>query len=155
MKTGILNTPGALNVGGSISATEMLVRGSLKAGGDCEAEGFTASGSLNVGGIINADVINIALAGTESSVGSIGGAMVTVTRTPATGFLSSLLSRTVLGTLSCESIEGDVLDLTGVQANVVRGTRVTIHSGSNIDRVEYSESCSIDADAVVGSCTKI
>lgn len=155
LKAGMLNAPGALSVGGNVTASEMRVNGSLKVGGDCEADGFHATGVLNVGGIINADVVSIQLSRAESNVGSIGGSQVTVSRTPAAGFLSSLLMKANVGCLNCESIEGDTLDLTGVKAATVRGTNVVIRSGCHIDRVEYSESCSIDGEATVGACQKV
>lgn len=155
LKTGMLNAPGSLSVGGGITATEMRVTGSLKVGGDCEADGFTASGLLNVGGMINSDVVNIQLSKAESKVRSIGGSQVTVAQTPTAGFLSSILMKPTVGTLICESIEGDTLDLTGVRADTVRGTNVVIRSGCRIDRVEYSETCSIDGDAIVASCQKV
>lgn len=154
LKSGLLNVPGSLKVGGSISAGEMRVSGSLKAGGDCEADSFSASGSFTVGGIINAERVNIRLDRAHSTVGSIGGAQVTITRSTAAGFLSEII-KPGYGVLSCGSIEGDQVDLTGVRAETVRGAKVVIRSGCVIDRVEYSENCSIDGDAQVGSCVKI
>jgi cytoskeletal protein CcmA (bactofilin family) len=154
LKSGLMHVPGALTVGGNLSAGELRVSGSLKVGGDCEADSFTASGSLNVGGIINADTVDIRLSVAESRVGSIGGAQVTVSQSSTAGFLSSILKPGV-GSLTCESIEGDTVELSGVKAASVRGSRVVIHGGCAIDQVEYSETCSIDDGAVVGNCVKI
>jgi cytoskeletal protein CcmA (bactofilin family) len=142
LKSGLMHVPGALTVGGNLSAGELRVSGSLKVGGDCEADSFTASGSLNVGGIINADTVDIRLSVAESRVGSTA------------GFLSSILKPGV-GSLTCESIEGDTVELSGVKATTVRGGRVVIHSGCAIDQVEYTETCSIDEGAVVGACVKV
>lgn len=153
MKGGSISVPGALNVAGGISATSIHVSGSLKVGGDCEADSFTASGSLSVGGIINADKVNINLSRSESTVGSIGGSEVTVSQSATAGIFASILP--AYGSLKCESIEGDTLDLTGVHADTVRGTTVVIRSGCHIDKVEYSDTCSIDGSAVVGSCVKV
>lgn len=155
LKTGMLTSPGILSVGGSISATEMRSTGSLKVAGDCEADGFTASGVVSVGGIVNADVVNIQLSKAESHIGSIGGSQVTISQTPTAGFLSSLLMKPAVGLLVCESIEGDTVELTGVQADTVRGTNVVIHGGCRIERVEYSDTCTIDTDATVGTCEKL
>lgn len=153
LSAGMLNVPGVLSVADSITATEMRISGSLKVGDDCEADSFTATGVLNVGGIINADVVNIQLGKSESSVNSIGGSQVTVSQTATAGLLSSILPSR--GTLFCDSIEGDTLDLTSVHASTVRGVNVVIRSGCMIDRVEYSESCSIDDDATVATCEKV
>ncbi len=155
LQSGMVTAPGALSVGGDLTATEVRATGSLKVGGDCEADGFNAAGVLTVGGMINADVVNIQLSKAKSTVCSIGGSQVTVTQTPVTGFLSNILMKPALGTLECESIEGDTLELTGVCAGIVRGSRVVIHGGCSIGRVEYSESCSIDEDAVVSACERI
>ena len=154
LKSGLLNVPGSLSVDGNVSAGEMQVSGSLKVGGDCEADSFTASGSLNVGGIVNADVVKIRLVRSQSTVGSIGGSQVTVERSTTAGLLSSIL-KPKYGTLECDSIEGDQVDITGVQANMVRGTRVIIRSSCVIGSVEYSEACTIEDGAQVGKCEKV
>lgn len=153
LKSGPVHVPGVLSVVGGISASEIKVTGSLTTGDDCEADSFMASGCLTIGGIINADTVAIVLSKSESQICSIGGSSVTVSQSPATGFLSNLLPS--YGTLSCDSIEGDEIDLTGVHAQIVRGTNVVIRSGCQIDKVEYSDTCSIDGNAVVGSCVKI
>ena len=154
LKSGLLNVPGSLSVDGNISAGEMQVSGSLKAGGDCEADSFTASGSLNVGGIVNADVVKIRLVRSQSTVGSIGGSQVTVERSATAGLLSSLL-KPKYGTLECDSIEGDQVDIDGVAANTVRGTRVVVRGGCTIGCVEYSEACTVEEGAQVGQCVKV
>ena len=89
----------------------------------------------------------------QSTVGSIGGSQVSVTQGSATGLLSSILKS--VGKLTTESIEGDEIELSNVEADIVRGGRVTIHSGCKIGRVEYSEYCSIDETSVVESCVKV
>ena len=70
------------------------------------------------------------------------------------GLLSSIL-KPKYGTLECDSIEGDQVDLAGVQASTVRGTRVIIRSGCTIGRVEYSEACTVEDGAQVGQCEKV
>ena len=153
LEAGKIQIPGGLNVEGDISARELKVTGSLKAAGDVEADSFTASGAVNVGGIINAEEVNIKLDMSQSTVGSIGGSKVTVAQGGASGLLSAFLKN--VGKLTTESIEGDELELHNVEADVVRGGRVTIHSGCRIDRVEYSEYCSIDETSLVGACVKV
>lgn len=154
LKSGLVNVPGSLHVGGNISAGEMRVSGSLRVGGDCEADSFTATGGIDVGGMINADAVNIRLSVTESKAGSIGGAQVTVTQTATAGLLSGIL-KPGSGSLTVDSVEGDTVDLAGVRAGIVRGTRVIIHNGCQIDHVEYSETCCVEDGAVVGDCTKV
>lgn len=153
LETGKIQIPGGLTVEGDISAREIKVTGSLKAAGDVEADSFYASGIVNVGGIINADEVAIKLDMSQSTVGSIGGSKVTVTQGSASGLLSAFLKN--VGKLVTESIEGDELELHNVEADVVRGGNVTIHSGCKIDRVEYSQYCSIDETSLVGECVKV
>ena len=154
LKCGLLNVPGSLNVGGSVSAGEARVTGGMKVGGDFEAESLNLVGSLNIGGILNAEAVNIRLAKSESTVSSIGGAQVTVSQSMSAGLLAGIL-KPGYGCLTCESIEGDDVDLSGVKAKTVRGNHVVIHSGCMIDVVEYTETCSIEDGAVVGSCAKV
>lgn len=154
LKSGLMNIPGTIRVEGNISAGEMRVSGGLNVGGDCEADSLTVSGGLNVGGMVNADTVKIRLLRTQCKAGSIGGGTVTVEQSTTAGFLSSIL-KPGAGSLVCDSIEGDQVDLTGVQAATVRGSRVTIRSGCVIDQVEYTETCSVDGDAKVGSCVKV
>ena len=153
LEAGKIQIPGGLTVEGDISAREIKVTGSLKAVGDVEADSFSASGLVNVGGIINAEEVAIKLDMSQSNVGSIGGSKVTITQGSASGILSAIWKNA--GKLITESIEGDELELHNVEADVVRGTRVTIHSGCKIDRVEYSQYCSIDETALVGECVKV
>lgn len=154
LKCGLMNVPGSLTVGGGVTAGEARVTGGLKVGGDFEAESLNLVGGMNIGGILNAEVVNIRLAKSESTVSSIGGAQVTVSQSVSAGLLSGIL-KPGYGCLTCESIEGDDVDLSGVKAKTVRGNRVVIHSGCMIDVVEYTETCSIEDGAVVGSCAKV
>ena len=154
LKCGLMNVPGSLNVGGGVTAGEARVTGGMKVGRDFEAESLNLVGSLNIGGILNAEAVNIRLAKSESTVSSIGGAQVTVSQSISAGLLSGIL-KPGYGCLTCESIEGDDVDLSGVKAKTVRGNHVVIHSGCMIDVVEYTETCSIEDGAVVGSCAKV
>ena len=148
-----IHVPGSLTVDGNISAGDVKVTGNLKTDGDVEADAFTASGLVNVGGIINADTVKIKLDMTQSNVGSIGGSHVAVTQGSASGILSSFLRS--VGKLVTVSIEGDEIEFQNVEAAIVRGARVVIRSGCTIERVEYSESCSIDETSKVGECVKV
>ena len=103
--------------------------------------------------MINAEQVEIQLRA-ESQVGSIGGSKVQVTQSPTTGFLSGILKNNV-GSLTCDSIEGDEVDLTAVKASVVRGANVVIRNGCDIDQVEYTGTCTVDGDARVGGCVKL
>ena len=105
-----------------------------------------------MGGMINADEVHIQVSVSQSQVGAIGGSEVHVTQSAPAGILSSIWKP---GMLNCDSIEGDEVELTMVKAHVVRGANVVIHSGCDIDQVEYTDTCTVDEDAKVGNCIKV
>ena len=153
LESGSLTATGGLSVSGNVKAKALRSSGGLHVDGDVEADSFTSTGGLNVGGMINADEISIQTALSQSKAGSIGGSTVRVYQTGTGGLLKYL--GTSAGTLTCDSIEGDEVDLTAVKAHVVRGATVVIRGGCEIDQVEYTETCTVDGDARVGTCVKI
>jgi cytoskeletal protein CcmA (bactofilin family) len=154
LRSGTVTSTGGLHVGGDCKGTVIRSSGTLQVEGDLEADSFTSTGGLRVGGMVNADVVNIRLSMMESTAGSIGGSKVHVAQSVTGGLLSGILKPTG-GRLTCESIEGDQVELAGVTAQVVRGTNVVIGAGCDIQQVEYTETCTVDSDAKVGSCTKV
>ena len=132
----------------------MRSSGGLHVAGDLEADSLRTTGALEVGGMINADRVDIQVSVTGSKAGAIGGAEVRVTQSAPAGVLSSIL-KPAPGMLLCESIEGDQVDVTAVKAHVVRGSRVVIRGGCDIDQVEYTDTCTIDGEARVGNCVKL
>ncbi len=154
LESGPLTSTGGLAVGGNLKATTVRSSGGLHVDGDVEADSFHTTGGLEVGGMVNADVVDIQVSVSQAKIGSIGGSDVKVTQSASAGLLSGLLKPTS-GYLTCDSIEGDQVDLTAVKAGVVRGGTVVIRSGCDIDQVEYTETCTVDGDARVGNCVKI
>ncbi|MBQ9270504.1 MAG: hypothetical protein IJ206_13510 [Oscillospiraceae bacterium] len=153
LESGPLTSTGGLNVGGNLKATALRSSGGLHVDGDVEADSFTSTGGLNVGGMVNADTVSIQTSVGQSTVGSIGGSAVRVYQTATGGLLNSLGAAT--GILTCDSIEGDDVDLTAVKAHVVRGATVVIRGGCEIDQVEYTDACTVEGDAKVGNCVKV
>lgn len=153
MSCGAFTSSGGLQVGKNLKGTEIRSSGGLRVGGDVEADSFSSTGCIHVDGMINAEQVHIRL-WDKCSAGSIGGSKVLVTRDPATGFLSGIL-RNSFGGLTCDSIEGDEVDLTAVKAQVVRGADVVIRIGCDIDQVEYTGTCTIEDSARVGNCVKV
>lgn len=154
LRCGPMTSSGGVQVGGDLKAASVRSSGGLRVGGDVEADSFTSSGGVHVTGMVNAEQVEIWLSMTESGIGSIGGSKVLVGQKPATGFLSGIL-RPGIGQLTCDSIEGDNVDLTGVKAQVVRGADVVIRGGCDVEQVEYTNTCVIEDTARVGSCTKV
>ena len=153
LESGPLTSTGGLNVGGNLKATALRSSGGLHVDGDVEADSFTSTGGLSVGGMVNADTVSIQTSVGQSTVGSIGGSTVRVYQTATGGLLNSLGA--AAGILTCDSIEGDDVDLTAVKAHVVRGATVVIRGGCEIDQVEYTDTCTVDGGAKVGNCVKV
>ena len=153
LESGPVASTGGLTVGGNLKAAALRSSGGLHVEGDVEADSFTSTGGLNVGGMINADVVNIQTVMSSSSVGSIGGSKVRVYQNVTGGLLKTLGAS--MGVLTCDSVEGDEVDLTAVKAHVVRGATVTIRSGCAIDQVEYTDTCTVEEGATVGNCVKV
>lgn len=154
VECGAVTVSGGLHVGGTLKGTTIRSSGGLHVKGDVEADSFITTGALEVDGMVNADDVQIQLSVSQSKVGAIGGSQVHVTQSSTAGLLSSIL-KPAAGTLSCDSIEGDEVELTAVKARVVRGARVTIRSGCEIEQVEYTETCTVDGNAHVGNCVKL
>ncbi len=132
---------GSVNVQGGITAETITLHGALQVKEDCNAELFDATGGFTIGGLLNADKINVRLHG-ECRAREIGGSVIEVKK----GFntldgIIILLFRTLMKPhrLYAESIEGDDISLEATTAKVVRGKRVTIGVGCEVDLVEYTE----------------
>ncbi len=148
LESGAIRAAGGLHIKGSLKGTEVRCTGGLRVGGDIEAEHFSSIGMLQVEGMINAETVQIQLGVSPCRVGSIGGGAVHVTQG------SRLLALNPCR-LSCDSIEGDQIDLELVHAKVVRGGAVTIRRGCEIDQIEYTESCTIEDGAKVTHLAKV
>jgi len=135
MGVGRLLVRGTCGVDGGVAAHEVDVRGDLRIGGDLTAEKFTGEGRFVVNGLLNADVIDMKLHG-RSSAREIGGERITL-RVPD-GF-TSIFSMFSDRRLIADSIEADDVYLIDTTAKVVRGARVTLGEGCEVELVEYTE----------------
>ena len=148
---GQLKVKGRLYVGGGIAAHDVDSKGELTVGGDCEADTFRAEGAFSVGGLLNAGTVDVRLYA-SSKVREIGGERVTVRQ--ATGF-ATLFAIFSEKRLTAESIEADDVVLEFVTAKTVRGARVSIGEGCDIDLVEYTDRFDRSAGAVVRNANKV
>ncbi len=135
MGVGRLLVRGTCGLDGGLAAREVDVRGELRVGGDLTAESFTGEGRFVVNGLLNAGVIDLKLHG-RSSAREIGGERI-VLRVPE-GF-TSIFSMFSDRRLVADSIEADDVHLINTTAKVVRGARVTLGEGCEIELVEYTE----------------
>jgi hypothetical protein len=96
-----------------------------------------SKGAFDIKGMLNAGVIEIDLNG-RSTAREIGGERIVVTKGLGSR-LEELLRFVFLhpGALTVDVIEGDEVQLEQVIAKVVRGNRVVIGPGCEIDLVEH------------------
>jgi cytoskeletal protein CcmA (bactofilin family) len=141
---------GSANVGGNLSADEVHIHGEAAIKGGCDAEQFKARGEFSIGGLLNAGTIQIKPFG-HCQAKEIGGERIEVKLQGIT-FLKKLLFH--FG-LTAESIEGDEIYLEYTSAKAVRGNRVTIGPGCDIEVVEYQDEFQCDPGAKVGTYKKV
>lgn len=143
-----MQVSGKSNIRGDISSEELRIEGSVKMEGNCEAERFYAAGAFTLDGLLNAGHIEIRLFG-PAHVKEIGGEVIQISRENKFSLFS------IFKKLTADTIEGDEITLENTKAKVVRGGRVNIGSGCEIDLVEYREDFQLAKDAKVGSHKKL
>jgi cytoskeletal protein CcmA (bactofilin family) len=146
---------GHASVKGNVAGDNVDVKGVVDIKGDCEAEVFSIKGGFTIEGLLNAGIITI-----ESyhncRAKEIGGETIRVHKPRVSSLLSKVISLFHPSEiLSAESIEGDDVDLEYVKAKVVRGNKVRIGTGCEIERVEYKEDFHQAKDAIVRLHQKI
>ena len=139
---------------------EVSISGGINAEGDVEAEEFHLSGGGEIKGLLNAEEIDIVVGAFTIGrlrIGQIGGSEIVIRRTQTAGLLGKILGSGKNGTAVVEVgvIEGDEIELACTKAEIVRGTNITLKSGCQIDRVEYSGELEIEDGVVVGEQVRI
>ncbi len=150
---------GKLNVRGDCATDKLDVFGQMEIRGNCDAEKFVCKGSFEIEDTLNAEDITINLYGT-SRVKEIVGSKITVmlARGDRLGKFFVALFNTLdfrKAHLVVELIEGDEIRLEQTSVKVVRGNRVTVGDGCEIDLVEYRDSFDKTSDASVLKHVKI
>jgi cytoskeletal protein CcmA (bactofilin family) len=141
-----LHIRGRARMGNSVISESVKIEGEAKIAGDCEAETFRSDGAFAIKGLLNAGKVSIRLGG-ASVVKEIGGEDIRVEkawrRLPLFGWLGRSKKLVV------ETIEGDDIYLEYTQAKVVRGNRVHIGPGAEVDLVEYRADLQMSKEAKV------
>lgn len=130
---------GQSEIAGRLISTEVQLHGGLNVRGDCSAESFRGDGVFQVGGLLNAEHIEVKIHG-PSRAKEIGGQSIEIH-----GERRSPLGR--WKKLRVDIVEGDDIRLESTKARVVRGHRVFLGRGCDVDRVEYR----VDFQATDGS----
>ncbi len=135
-----IDLEGRLHVKGNVASENIDMRGELKAGGNCDAEVFNCKGTFKIDGTLNAGDIKASLYAAAHAK-EIGGEKISIRKgdNKAIGILSSLFTPLIFGKthLTVETIEGDDVSIEHTTAKVVRGDKVSIGDGCEIDLVEY------------------
>jgi cytoskeletal protein CcmA (bactofilin family) len=149
-----VNIAGTQTIEGSLKAKEIASAGSLTVAHDVEAEKFSSCGGFEIGGLLSAEEVKIELGG--GKVTEIGGARIEVRRRRrAFLYAYGWVERRGLGYLEADAIEGDEIFLEHTKARVVRGKKIQIGEGCEIETVEYSESIEIAPGAQVKEHVKV
>jgi len=144
-----LTASGACRFAAGLKGREVNLSGATRVTGDVEVESFRASGAFRVDGLVNAERVHIRLYA-RARVREIGGTSVVVER-KRMGFWGKVLSGIDQSPLlETDLIEADQVSLENTKAQTVRGARVRIGPGCEIDTVEYGESLEVDDAARVG-----
>ena len=139
----LLDVSGSFRCEGPLTAHRTDLSGAFQCSGDVSCEEFEGECVCEIDGLLNAEVVDLKLAG-NSSIGAIGGSRISVC-----GKKRGWLLGVQFGTLSTATVEGDEIYLEHTIADVVRGKTVEIGPGCRIRRVEYGESLHVAADASV------
>ena len=150
----------AVHVSGSLQCHalyggEVSISGGLKTESDVEATSFRLTGGGEISGLLNAEEVDICIGlsiGKPIRIGQIGGSEIRVRRRETISLLGRLFRDGKLNSpaVVVQQIEGDEIDLTGVQADVVRGTDIVIREGCEIGRIEHSGELTVEDGAKVG-----
>lgn len=130
VKVQTMHIRGKAKIRGHVLGEDVKVDGELTIAGNCEAEKFDVAGGFVIDGLLNAGQISIRLHG-RAKVREIGGEQIRVEGGPRFGLFKR--GRT----LSVDSVEGDDVYLEYTIARAVRGNKVNIGPGCEIDLVEY------------------
>lgn len=153
-----IDVEGRLFVKGSVASENIDMIGELKVGGNCDAEVFNCKGTFKVDGTLNAGEINASLYA-AAHVKEIGGEKISIRKgdNKAVGILSTLFTPIIFGKthLTVETIEGDDVSIEHTTAKVVRGDKVAIGDGCEIDLVEYRTDFKKTAGARVKKQVKV
>lgn len=133
---------------GNVKGGSVKISGALKASA-VEADNAYISGGVKIDGLLNAENINIEC--DDSEIGSIGCTRLEVNQHGNSGKAwFGIFKVGHCRALKTDVIEGDKINICYTEANVVRGKDVVIGKGCKIGKVEYTGTCSVDANAEVG-----
>ena len=141
LKVSKIKVIGSSKVANNLSFNEINVVGELYVTKNCEGTILESSGKLLIDGLLSADIIKINPRNI-SIINEIGGCEITIKHKGINPFNK--------GKVRSNIIEGDKIILQNTDCKIVRGHNITILSGRNIDKVEYTGTLTIDKKSKVG-----
>ncbi|HET7657991.1 MAG TPA: hypothetical protein VFK37_06840 [Bacillales bacterium] len=134
---------GSVETKAGLTAESIDLRGLVAVEGNCEAEEFAGKGGFRIGGLLNAGVLEMKLK-FPSSAREIGGERIHIERDRLPFGLNKMWKS---GKLEVDTIEGDDIDIEFTTAKIVRGNRVRIGPGCEVDVVEYKNHIDISPES--------
>ena len=159
--SGEITVSGNLKASGVIKASKIVAGGTVSAASGMEAEEIKIAGRIQSSGLINAEKVEIKLEHAENKIFGIGGSEINIYPGKTAAFVNNipLLTKIVgcnIGTLEIEDgIEGDTVKVAYIKCPSITGRVVEIGACCEIECVKYSDSISVDPEAIVGRCEKI
>ncbi|WP_409978173.1 polymer-forming cytoskeletal protein [Anoxybacteroides tepidamans] len=140
---------GAAHIDGNIAGGTIHGYGEMNVSGDCEAESFSVKGVVQIANTLNAERVDLSLYFADSRISEIGGKTIRVKRSKwnVMSFFKGLSSASTR--LITETVEGDEIYLEHTSAKIVRGDRIVIGPGCDIELIEYKTSLQQSEKAVV------
>ncbi|AYE34986.1 hypothetical protein [Clostridium septicum] len=154
VKGGNININGKAIVKEDMNFDNAIVNGVLKVKGICQCEKICVDGKVNIEGLLSGDKIELNII-TSNKIREIGGEEVIVRKGINRKIRVLFISKEIIGKLICESIEADKILLEQTKCNIVRGHDITINSGCDIERVEYTGELKINGDSNIKETIKI
>lgn len=165
-----LHISGACSAAGKIEADEIRVSGGLNAEGDICGESVKVSGNITTKHLLSAETIEIKFDSSNCSIGEIGGGVITIR--PRNSQNRQMEGRAVVdiikesltnfvqcgkkaATIKIGSIEGDDITIENCIADTIRGTNVTVMSGCEVKKIEYTGNLTVEDGAKVEEQIKI
>ena len=151
---------GALNANDSVTGESLRIRGYLETKKDVEGEFVSLCGGCKIGGMLNGETVELYPSRDQNDrqimkIPTVGGSAITVEGKGGLTFWKKLFGIGSACRLISDLIEGDTVDLSDTECHTVRGKQVTIRKNCRINRVEYSESLTVDPSSTVTIQEKI
>ncbi|WP_240371732.1 polymer-forming cytoskeletal protein [Anoxybacteroides rupiense] len=146
---------GAAHIQGNITGGAIHGYGEMNVSGDCETESFSVKGVVQIANTLNAERVDLSLYFADSRISEIGGKTIRVKRSKWNVMDLFKGMANTSARLMTEIVEGDEIYLEHTSAQIVRGDRIIIGPGCDIELIEYQTSLQQSERAVVKEKRKI